>query len=152
MSGLADDEPLKELGARVRSERTRLGWRQADLAERLGLPRSRIARIENGTRERVTYLELLALARALGVGVAYLTVEADHPLHGLLRSPQPKFEQRHLVGLAAAGLAGRLLHDQPGDPAELEDMARALLHCQGEPVSRAVLETWLEQVTKPQDP
>lgn len=144
MSPVSHEEHLQEVGARIRRERLRRGWRQADLAERVGTSRQRIVRIENGTLERVPHVELRTLARVLGVGLGYLVVAEDHPVHCLLREPEPRFAHHHLVSLAAVGIASRLLHAGPADPAALEDMAHALLHCREEPLSRAVIEGWLK--------
>lgn len=147
----SDEEFLKKLGQRVRAQRVGRKWRQVDLAERAGLSRSRLGRIETGKLARLPLVELRAVARELDVGLGYLVVGEDHPVRSLLRDPQPGFEQRCLVGLAAVGLASRLLHDTCEDPAALEDMARALRHCRGESLSRAVMEAWLQRATEPED-
>lgn len=149
---MTDQEYLQTVGRRVCRERTGRGWRQVDLAKRAGLPRSRVGRIENGKLPRLSLVELRAVAEALGVGLGYLVVGEGHPVHGLLREPEPRFEHRQLVSLAAMGLAGRLLHDTPEEPAALEDMARALSHCNGEPMSRKVMDAWLERNARKASP
>lgn len=148
---MTDQEYLQEVGARVRSERMRRGWQQAELAQRAGLSRSRLTRIETGKVERVHLTETRQVAKVLGVTAAYLTLEEDHPFRGLVRNPSPSFEHGHLLELAADGLAGRLLHAGQHDPATLHDMAEALIHCRDEPLSHAVLEAWLSNGSDPGD-
>lgn len=60
----------------VRGERARRGWRQDDLAERLGWSRASVGALETGTR-RVTADHLPALCKALGVPFADLIRGAD---------------------------------------------------------------------------
>ena len=52
----------------LRDERTRLGWTQAELAERVGVSRKTINTVENGVFVPSTTLAL-KLARALGCRV-----------------------------------------------------------------------------------
>jgi putative transcriptional regulator len=52
----------------LRDERTRLGWTQAELAERVGVSRKTINTVENGVFVPSTMLAL-KLARALGTTV-----------------------------------------------------------------------------------
>jgi transcriptional regulator with XRE-family HTH domain len=54
------------VGARIRQRRTARGWSQATLAERAGLGRVTVARIELGTQD-ASLTTLGALATALGV-------------------------------------------------------------------------------------
>jgi transcriptional regulator with XRE-family HTH domain len=56
----------EEVGRTVRRLRTARGWSQTTLAERAGLGRVTVARIEGGTQD-VTLSTLGALATALGV-------------------------------------------------------------------------------------
>lgn len=60
-----------EVGARVRSARTRAGIKAVDLARLLGLDRDKLSKIENG-RRRIAPKELPRLAAALGVSIQYL--------------------------------------------------------------------------------
>jgi len=55
------------LGQRIRDARDLRGWSQAELAERCGLSRPTIARIEAGQHVRMASLE--QVARALGLAV-----------------------------------------------------------------------------------
>jgi Zn-dependent peptidase ImmA (M78 family)/transcriptional regulator with XRE-family HTH domain len=64
MSG-APLESWAQVGARVALARERSGFSQRELAERLGLDRSAVTRIEQGTR-RLDALELVRLAQSLG--------------------------------------------------------------------------------------
>ncbi|CAN5512931.1 helix-turn-helix transcriptional regulator [soil metagenome] len=52
----------------LKEERTRLGWTQAELAERVGVSRKTINTVENGVFVPSTILAL-KLARALGKSV-----------------------------------------------------------------------------------
>lgn len=55
----------------LKDERARLGWTQAELAERVGVSRKTINTVENGVFIPSTVLSL-KLARALGVRVEEL--------------------------------------------------------------------------------
>lgn len=63
------------LEALVRARRE-AGLTQTELAERLRVHQSYVARIEGGGR-RVDVIELIVLARALGVSAASLVAEAE---------------------------------------------------------------------------
>ncbi len=56
---------------RLREERARLGWTQADLASRIGVTRKTVNTVENGVFVPSTILAL-KLASALGVTVESL--------------------------------------------------------------------------------
>jgi putative transcriptional regulator len=60
----------------LRDERTRLGWTQAELAERVGVSRKTINTVENGVFIPSTVLAL-KLAAALGKPVEALFTLAD---------------------------------------------------------------------------
>lgn len=60
----------------IRAERTYAGLHQQDVADALGLSRSAITRIENGTRP-LGVEELYAICRLLGVGLPQLLARAD---------------------------------------------------------------------------
>jgi putative transcriptional regulator len=60
----------------LRDERTRLGWTQAELAERVGVSRKTVNTVENGVFVPSTVLAL-KLAAALGKPVEALFTLAD---------------------------------------------------------------------------
>lgn len=60
----------ENIGERVRDSRTCEGLSQQDLADRVGLERSMISKLEKGMR-RVDAMELTAIARALGYSVTH---------------------------------------------------------------------------------
>jgi transcriptional regulator with XRE-family HTH domain len=64
---------------RVREVRRRRNWSQADLAARLGVDRTTVAKIERegGTRSNVSLTELFDIAAALGVTPVQLLVPRD---------------------------------------------------------------------------
>ena len=63
--------PDPRLKNRLKDERTRLGWTQADLAHQIGVTRKTINTVENGVFTPSTVLAL-KLAAALGVTVEAL--------------------------------------------------------------------------------
>lgn len=60
------EEPLLQLGFRVRQARCSVGLSQEDLADRAGVHRTYIGTVERGERN-VSLLNLLKLSRALGM-------------------------------------------------------------------------------------
>ncbi|WP_433510728.1 helix-turn-helix domain-containing protein [Nonomuraea sp. CA-143628] len=64
---------IRAIGERVRAERERAGLNQRDLAGPAGLSQPTLARIELGTRTRLTVAELDRIATALGIPLADLT-------------------------------------------------------------------------------
>jgi transcriptional regulator with XRE-family HTH domain len=68
---------LGDLAARgVRAERSRRGWRQAELATRLGTSQTTISQIESG-RRRLSLDDLLAICAVLRVPLDQLLVGAQ---------------------------------------------------------------------------
>jgi Zn-dependent peptidase ImmA (M78 family)/DNA-binding XRE family transcriptional regulator len=63
-------ETWEDIGARVAAARAAAGLTQAEIADRLGIHRSAVARIERGKRE-LDALELARLAETLGRSVAW---------------------------------------------------------------------------------
>jgi transcriptional regulator with XRE-family HTH domain len=64
------------IGQRIRAERAKLGYTQLELAERTGIERSKIAKIESGIRG-VRSEEAAGLAAALNLDAAELLVPAE---------------------------------------------------------------------------
>ena len=64
------------IGHRIRFERAKLGYTQLELAERTGIERSKIAKIENGVRN-VQSDEAALLAEALRLDPAELLAPAE---------------------------------------------------------------------------
>lgn len=64
------------VAANIRAERARHGWRQAQLAERLGVGEYTVSDIETG-RRTITLDDLPLLCRALDVTLAELMRRAD---------------------------------------------------------------------------
>lgn len=72
----------REVGRRIRAERSLLNLRQEELAERAGVSRNFVSAIERGT-QRLDAWRLLHLARALDCELGWLLGEAH-------RLPQPR--------------------------------------------------------------
>lgn len=67
-----DQRPARsalELGAALRDARTRKGWTQARVAEAAGVSRQLVVDIERGKRPGTELSRVLAIARALGLGL-----------------------------------------------------------------------------------
>jgi transcriptional regulator with XRE-family HTH domain len=104
----------KELGARIIEARKRRGWKQAELARRLGVPRERLGTWERGRRaprmEDLALLsEVLEIPFELGLGrrvveeelsAVELTELARH-LAAMARLLKPWMARRQAVGGAA---------------------------------------------------
>ncbi len=63
-------DSLQRFGATFRAVRIKRGWRQIDVAARVGVHRSVISAIERGHLERVSIGTILAIARVLEIGVS----------------------------------------------------------------------------------
>ncbi len=72
---------VAEIGGRVRTLRDRLGWSAADLADRAGIFKDTVLRLERGAKGEVSLRVLTGLAAALGVPVGVLLGEQPLPLH-----------------------------------------------------------------------
>ena len=103
---MADEQAWIEVGARIAASRRARGLSQEDLADRLGLDRTAITKIEAG-RRHVSSLELARLAEVL-----------DRPLQSFVSTPPAS-----IVSRRAAVVGGR--NDQASDFA-IEDIARDL--------------------------
>ena len=64
------------ISANVRAERARRGWRQKDLAERLGWSTDTLSNLETGQR-KVTAADLPLLCDVFGIDLRRLTLGAD---------------------------------------------------------------------------
>jgi transcriptional regulator with XRE-family HTH domain len=62
---------LDRLGSRISRLRKRLGWTQAEMAERIGIDRSFLADVERGKRN-ISILNLALIAEGLGVTLSQL--------------------------------------------------------------------------------
>lgn len=76
----------EELGGRIAAARRAAHMTQEQLAQRLGIDRTAMAKIEKGSR-RVDSLELLAISEATGSSIEAL-LEHEQPLAVLLRSQE----------------------------------------------------------------
>jgi transcriptional regulator with XRE-family HTH domain len=63
-------------GASLRSARTKLGWTQQQLADRAGLARQTVIRIEAGN-SRAEIGVVMRLARAVGLDLALIPADRD---------------------------------------------------------------------------
>jgi len=82
---LADE--LLILGQVLVRARERAGFKQADVAARLGLPASYLSKIENGTR-RLDVIELMQIAEAMSVDAAEIVRELERALKA--SNPKPR--------------------------------------------------------------
>lgn len=65
----------RQLGAAIRQARTQAGLTQAELAELAGVSRALVSGVESGARPGAELQRVLAILRALGLG---LVLERDH--------------------------------------------------------------------------
>ena len=72
-------EELVILGKVLADARERHGIKQAELAQKLGLPASYLSKIENGTR-RLDVIELIQIAQAMGADAAELIADVEKAL------------------------------------------------------------------------
>ena len=68
-----------EIGAALRDARTTRGWTQAHLAETAGVSRQLVVDVERGKRPGTELSRVLAIARALGLGVTLAPLPDDEP-------------------------------------------------------------------------
>ena len=71
MIGGVPADLLSALGNRIRQRRTRAGWTQVQLAERIGIDRSFLADVERGKRN-ISILNLDLIAKGLKVSLSEL--------------------------------------------------------------------------------
>jgi len=67
------------LGRILADARERHGFKQAELAEKLGLPASYLSKIEKGTR-RLDVIELIQIASAMGADAGELVGDVEKAL------------------------------------------------------------------------
>ena len=77
------EDKLKTLAYRVLLSRRDLDWNQEELAERSGISRGHISKIERGDTTNITIEVAFALADALGVSRAYVIGLTDDPYGGI---------------------------------------------------------------------
>ncbi len=78
----APDEGLAAMLTALRSERERQGLSLADVAERTGMDRATISKLETGKVANPTYFTLRTYARALGKRVSW-RLEDSIPVNGV---------------------------------------------------------------------
>lgn len=69
-----DNQPLRDLGERIRQRRKAMGWSQEELALVAEIDRSYVGGVERGQRN-LTFTVLCRLCEALKCDVATLTVD-----------------------------------------------------------------------------
>ena len=78
-----------DFGHKVKMRREKLGWTQTELAKAIGLTQNRISKIESGEVTQLSFKNLRALARALGVSVDWMLGTWDD----VDQAPKPKREE-----------------------------------------------------------
>ena len=78
---------LRILGEVLVRARERAGFKQSDIATKLGLPASYLSKIENGTR-RLDVIELIRIAEAMNVDPAELVRQLERALAAGRRASQ----------------------------------------------------------------
>lgn len=79
----AVEEKSKSLAFRVLLSRRDLGWDQETLADKAGISRGYISKLERGYTKNPGIEIIKSLAKALGVSTEYLLGTTDDPLAGL---------------------------------------------------------------------
>jgi transcriptional regulator with XRE-family HTH domain len=117
-TAVCDNNPVMEIGDRIRVERRKAGLTQVQLAERLGVDKSAVAQWESpNSRKGITLTNLLRVADVLAIKLSKLT--GDHQDDGLFvkddqeiallklfRQMPARYQRIHLeLFYASAGLA-----------------------------------------------
>jgi transcriptional regulator with XRE-family HTH domain len=76
-TGVAHTELAAVLGRRIKERRDELGWDQEVLAAQVGVVRSVVSNWEHGKRTPGDLATLVALGRALGVSLDWLTGRSE---------------------------------------------------------------------------
>lgn len=74
----------QKLGKLVREARRKLGWTQAELAARANLSRPTVSLLENGLTVELGFNKVMALLKALGLGIQIAPLE-QRPQSDILR-------------------------------------------------------------------
>lgn len=107
------DESSSKLARRVRLERDARGWSLADLAERSGVSKAAISKIERGEASPTAVI-LVRLAAAFDLTLAGLLVRAEGDAGGLSRaSEQPTWRDPE------TGYVRRQIYSRPDHPLEV---------------------------------
>jgi len=89
---------LPDLARAIRLERNRKGMSQVELAERLKMPQSQIARIETGERD-IRLSTLAQIARALGLEPMLVPKRLTPAIRYMIEAPEQRTSSRpKLVG------------------------------------------------------
>jgi|SRR5579859_6581806 len=89
---------LPDLARAIRLQRNRKGMSQVELAERLKMPQSQIARIETGERD-IRLSTLAQIARALGLEPMLVPKRLIPAVRYMIEAPeQPSSRRPKLVG------------------------------------------------------
>jgi transcriptional regulator with XRE-family HTH domain len=112
------DDPAAEIAARIRLERERHGWSLGELAERSGVSKAMLSKVE---REEAspTAVILARIATALGLTLAGLVSPADHTK---ARRVLPAKEQPRWTD-PATGYVRRQIFQSPDHPLELVEVS-----------------------------
>lgn len=102
-----EDYDIDTLATRVKELREGKNWNQAQLAEKAGVTRSQVTRLESGETQNINLSFLIALAKAFGVSTDYLLCLTRHS-----RAQYASVEKLGLSEIAAKRLAtGKIDHD-----------------------------------------
>lgn len=110
------DDPSSQIAARVSAERERRGWSLAELAERSGVSKAMLSKIE---REEVspTAVILVRIAAAFGLTIAgLLSAQSDEPKRLLRAKDQPRWKD------PATGYVRRQVFQGANNPLELVEV------------------------------
>ncbi len=80
---------MESIGGRIKAARLALGWRQVELAKRLGWDNRELSALERNTRRNVGADRLKLLAQTLGVSADHLLgLDAPKPPKPTRRAPK----------------------------------------------------------------
>ena len=102
-----EEYDIDSLATRVKELRESKNWNQAQLAEKAGVTRSQVTRLESGETRNINLSFLIALAKAFNVSTDYLLCLTRHA-----RAQYASVEKLGLSEIAAKRLAtGKIDHD-----------------------------------------